>query len=60
VNTKFQNLFSIKGLLGVGAFGVVILVFNKVTNEKSALKIINKTKLSNSSLEVLRNESLIL
>ena len=46
-----------KGLLGAGAFGVVIQVRNKLSNENSALKIINKTKLSVSSLEILRNES---
>jgi serine/threonine protein kinase len=34
-------------LLGVGAFGVVLLVKNRVSGEKSALKIINKNTLSN-------------
>jgi serine/threonine protein kinase len=58
--SNFSELFRLKGLLGVGAFGVVILVKNKYTNEKSALKIINKTKLSAHSVEILRNESIIL
>ena len=38
-----------RDLLGVGAFGVVLLVKNKITKEKSALKIINKERLSTKS-----------
>lgn len=49
-----------KGLLGTGAFGVVILVKNKVTKQKSALKIINKLRLSKESIDILRNESKIM
>jgi serine/threonine protein kinase len=50
----------LKGLLGVGAFGVVVLVKNRVTEQPSALKIINKMRLSEHSIEVLKNESIIL
>ena len=42
----FKEVFSVRDLLGVGAFGVVLLVKNKMTKEKSALKIINKERLS--------------
>lgn len=56
----FPSLFKMKGLLGTGAFGVVILVKNKLSKQKSALKIINKLRLSNEAIEILRNESIIL
>ena len=45
----FEEVFSARDLLGVGAFGVVLLVKNKITNEKSALKIINKERLSSKA-----------
>lgn len=43
---NFADMFSVRDLLGFGAFGVVLLVKNRVTKEKSALKIIAKTELS--------------
>lgn len=43
---NFADMFSVRDLLGFGAFGVVLLVKNRITKEKSALKIIAKTKLS--------------
>ena len=43
---SFVEMFSVRDLLGVGAFGVVLLVKNRFTREKSALKIISKTRLS--------------
>ena len=46
--------------MGVGAFGVVLLVINRMSREESALKIINKTRLSNDAKEFLKNESKIL
>lgn len=36
----FQDLYKIRGLLGVGAFGIVLEALNKLTNEIVALKII--------------------
>lgn len=42
-------MFDVRDILGVGAFGVVLLVKNKKTKEKSALKIIAKEKLSKSA-----------
>ena len=41
----------------MGAFGVVLLVKNRVTKEKSAVKIIAKEKLSTRAQKVLKNES---
>jgi serine/threonine protein kinase len=58
--TDFQSLYKLKGLLGQGAFGVVLLVFNKHTEEESALKIINKSRLSSEAMEFLANEAHIL
>ena len=49
-----------KGLLGQGAFGVVLLVYNKHDEEESALKIINKSRLSCDAMEFLANEAHIL
>lgn len=45
--SNFGDIYSVRDLLGVGAFGVVLLVKNRVSGEKSALKIINKNTLSN-------------
>lgn len=58
--TSFSDLYSVRDLLGVGAYGVVLLVKNKQTFEKSALKIINKDNLSKRALSVLKNESKIM
>ena len=46
---SFTEMFSVRDLLGVGAFGVVLLVKNRQTKEKSALKIIAKERLSERS-----------
>lgn len=56
----FSSLFKMIGLLGTGAFGVVILVKNKATKQESALKIINKVRLSKEAIKIIRNESVIL
>jgi serine/threonine protein kinase len=37
---RFSDLYQIRGLLGVGAFGIVLESLNKLTNEIVALKII--------------------
>eukprot|EP00347_Sterkiella_histriomuscorum_P018930 403343621 len=58
--SNFKSLFKLRGLLGVGAFGVVVLVLNKHSQQQSALKIINKMRLSSESIEILKNESIIL
>ena len=53
-------MFSVRDLLGVGAFGVVLNVKNRVTKERSALKIIAKEKLSTRAQKILKNESTIM
>ena len=53
-------MFSVRDLLGVGAFGVVLNVKNRVTKEKSALKIIAKERLSTRAQKILKNESTIM
>ena len=57
---SFTEMFSVRDLLGVGAFGVVLLVKNRFTEEKSALKIIAKEKLSDRAQKILKNESTIM
>ena len=57
---NFSEIYSVRDLLGVGAFGVVLLVKNRQTGEKSALKIINKDTLSVRALGILKNESKIM
>lgn len=57
---NFSDIYSVRDLLGVGAFGVVLLVKNRQTHEKSALKIINKDTLSARALGILKNESKIM
>lgn len=51
--SNFGEIYSVRDLLGVGAFGVVLLVKNRQTGEKSALKIINKETLSVRALKIL-------
>ena len=58
--SSFTDMFSVRDLLGVGAFGVVLLVKNRRTKEKSALKIIAKEKLSARAQKILKNESTIM
>lgn len=53
-------MFSVRDLLGVGAFGVVLLVKNRSTKEKSALKVIAKERLSSKAQKILKNESTIM
>ena len=48
--SDFGDIYSVRDLLGVGAFGVVLLVKNRNSGEKSALKIINKNALSSRAL----------
>ena len=53
-------MFSVRDLLGVGTFGVVLLVKNRLTQEMSALKIIAKENLSERAQKILKNESTIM
>ena len=38
--TSFKRLFKVISVLGVGSFGIVLEVKNKITHEISALKVI--------------------
>ena len=57
---SFTEQFSVRDFLGNGAFGVVLSVKNRKTNEKSAVKIISKERLSSKAYEILKNESTIM
>jgi len=58
---EFDQRFFLREFLGTGAYGVVILVKQVLEPfEKSALKIINKERLSERALGVLHNEALAL
>lgn len=57
---SFIELFSVRDLLGNGAFGVVLSVKNRKTKEKSAVKIIAKERLSAHAQNILKNESTIM
>ena len=59
---KFSDLFKIKGLLGQGAYGVVVSVSDRFRTiaDTSALKIINKQRLYPEQIAVIRGESKIL
>lgn len=54
--TYFSDVYKIKGLLGVGGFGVVLAVENKLTEEQSALKIWLKSE----HAQVLNEEANVL
>ena len=47
-------------MLGVGSYGVVLLVNNRRTGDQSALKIIYKSKLKPEEIDVLKGEGQIL
>ncbi len=40
MNMPFLDIYKVISILGVGAFGVVLEVENKITKETSALKVI--------------------
>ena len=39
--TRFQTLYKITGLLGVGAFGVVIAAINNMDQQEVAVKVVS-------------------
>lgn len=57
---KFRDLYQFRGILGHGAYGVVLLVIHSETKLLKALKIVYKTRLSEGELEILKMESEIL
>eukprot|EP00347_Sterkiella_histriomuscorum_P023943 403332847 len=56
----FSDIYKFKGILGIGMFGVVILVINIKDQCQRALKIIYKTRLNDEETEVIKTESEIL
>eukprot|EP00347_Sterkiella_histriomuscorum_P021485 403333815 len=55
---RFEQMFKIKSLLGLGAFGVVLEVLNLKSKETSALKIISQK--NQQVYQVMRNELVVL
>ena len=39
INIKFSDLFEFKGVLGSGAFGIVVSAIDKETNKECAVKV---------------------
>lgn len=60
IRLKFKDLYSLKGLLGIGSYGVVLLVNNRRTDEQNALKIIYKSKLKPEEIDIIKGEGQIL
>ena len=48
--------YNILEILGTGSFSIVKLAINKITNQKVAVKIMNKKKMSSTRLESARTE----
>lgn len=57
---KFRDLYQVKGILGHGAYGVVVLVLCLKSKQQRALKIVYKSRLSEEEQEILKQESEIL
>ena len=57
---KFKDFYKFKGVLGVGVYGVVILVLNIQEDCLRALKIIYKGRLNEEETGVIKTESEIL
>ena len=58
--TNLLDLYEVKQKLGNGKFGLVKLGINKKTNEKVAIKIMNKENMDSADLELVRTEIEIL
>lgn len=56
----FDHFYVFKGLLGCGAFGVVVKAINRETNEECAVKIINRDHLTKEEDEFMIREAQIL
>lgn len=57
---RFRDLYQVKGILGHGQYGVVVLVLCLKSKHLRALKIVYKTRLSDEEQEILKQESEIL
>ena len=58
--TNLLDLYNIKQKIGKGKFGLVKLGINKETNDKVAVKVMNKNNMDSSDLELVRTEIEIL
>ena len=58
--TNLLDIYDVKQKLGNGKFGLVKLGVNKQTKEKVAIKIMNKSKMDSSDIELMRTEIEIL
>ena len=58
--TNLLDIYDIKQKLGKGKFGLVKLGINKETNDKVAVKVMNKNNMDSSDLELVRTEIEIL
>ena len=58
--TNLLDIYDIKQKLGKGKFGLVKLGINKETNDKVAVKVMNKNSMDSSDLELVRTEIEIL
>ena len=58
--TNLLDLYDVKQKIGKGKFGLVKLGINKETNEKVAIKVMNKKNMDSSDLELVRTEIEIL
>jgi serine/threonine protein kinase len=56
----FTDYFKLRGLIGKGQYGVVLLVLNILEEALSALKIICKANLHQQEVSVIKSEALIL
>ena len=59
IATSYSDIlqkYKLLEVLGSGAFSIVKLAINKITNEKVAVKIMNKKKMSSLRLDAARNE----
>ena len=59
IATNYSNIleiYNITEILGSGSFSLVKLGINKITNEKVAVKIMDKSKMSSTRLESARTE----
>ena len=58
--TNLLDIYDVKQKLGNGKFGLVKLGVNKQTKEKVAIKIMNKSKMDSSDIDLMRTEIEIL
>jgi len=55
-----KKFYNVERIIGEGSFGTVKLCNHKITKQPYAMKIINKTKMNKSQLELLQREIIIM